>query len=584
MMGPVTELTHWITGTDPSRAAPLLRAEFEVPDGVRARLRVAALGYADVTINGQPASPDRLVPGQTQYDRAVGVVEWDVSQFLGQTGWAVGVGLGRGFFDMEVPSAWDWHKAPWRARPALWLELEVDGQVVGRSDGSWRTSTGGTTIDSLYEGESFDERLEPDGWRLPRFDASGWEPVHITTYDGQLRRLRHAPVRVIDTHELAWRQVGQSRWIGDVGRVIAGWARVEPSAPVNLAIVHSERLAPSGQKPLTGNIHVSSPRFQTDQVHTSTPWEARFTYKGFRYLEVTGIEDPSLVRAVEAHADVARVGQFTSSHPTLAWWHDAFTATVLANLHHVPTDTPTYEKNGWTGDAQIAARAILHTLDAGSLLEKFLDDLTDGQRADGQLPVIAPTADWGYDGECAPAPEWTIALPVIALELAEETGDASLLARHTPAIRAWLERELSLLDADGLAVGVLGDYLSPGTPGPPPEDIRFYSTASLAHALWRLAATQLDLDPGLRELAATAGPRLADSLNRAFLEWEPAPGPDTVGEARYADQPRIPAGTIGAGVGMGSGSRILAGRVAAAAVGRPGGPGLAPQPRLHRRF
>lgn len=526
---------RWITGTSDSPAAPLLRQEFAVPGGRRATLRMAALGIADLSINGEPVTPDRLVPGATQYDKTVTVVEWDVSRFLIDERWAVAVSLGRGFFDLPTRTAWLWHEAAWRARPAVWLEIEIDGEPLASTDGDWRAATGGTTSDSLYGGESFDGRLEPDGWRLPGFEDGAWERALVTSYAGGLRPATAPPIRRVARHELRWRKLGNGHWLGDVGRVIAGWVALDSAAPVDARIVHSERLAPACDRVVTGNQFVEG-RFQVDEIRAVSEWEARYSYKGFRYLEVTGLEDPGVVTAVEAHADLRPSSEFECSHPTLGWVHEAFRATVLANCHHVVTDSPTYEKNGWTGDVHVAARAILHSLDASAMLLKHLDDLVDAQRESGQLPVIAPTPGWGFDGECAPAPEWCVALPLVALEVAEELGDAAVLARYAGPIRRWLGYELTRLDEKGLAVGVLGDYLAPGYDGPPAEDLRFYSTAHLWVALDRLACSRLELDEELRAFATRHRKGLVTSLNRSFLD---ADGARYATSADYRQTPSV---------------------------------------------
>src|SRR5690606_10589909 len=146
----------------------------------------------------------------------------------------------------------------------------------------------------------------------------------------------------------------------------------------------------------------------------------------------------------------------------------------------IPTDTPVYEKNGWTGDAQVGAVSMLSLLDTRALLIKWLDDLRDAQRPDGWLPVIVPSGGWGYS-DLGPSPEWTTVYPHLLRELYRRTGDRDLIADHWEPLTRYLDWELGKL-VDGLAVSALGDYLQPGTNGLGPDDSGVTASAFLIRA------------------------------------------------------------------------------------------------------
>lgn len=516
-------------------------------------LHHSGLGTANLTINGRPVSDARLGPGLSDYRLAARAVSDDVTDLVREVAGAgelvLAADLGRGFFDMHTPEVWMWVDAPWRDRPRLTAELHLgfdDGTTqVLTTDDTWRTSTGGTTFDSLYEGEDWDESLEPHGWREPDFDDSTWAAAFVLTdhpMTGRTNRryarelattglpLRESlaePIRVVETLNLEWTRLTDGRWVGDVGRVIAGWAdlvplvdRLEPGRVLEVEVKYGEELADDGSVHCE-NRFIKTGRFQLDRVRLDgRPWQSRHSWKGFRYLEVRGAEvgDQLQVKACFASADVAVTGRFGSSHPTLTWLHEAFVNTVQANLHWVPTDTPTYEKNGWTGDVQVALPAMLARFDLSRYLTSWLDDMIDAQRNDGSLPVIIPSAGWGYgDGECAPAPEWTTLYPVLVDALVNEYG-LDLWALHREPVVAYLRHELARLDQDGLAVGILGDYLSPGTYGPPPEDIRLESSISLVHALDVVA--QALAGSAEADEFATARTALVERINEVFLDTE----------------------------------------------------------------
>ncbi|HEY5783273.1 MAG TPA: hypothetical protein VIT65_00690 [Microlunatus sp.] len=147
----------------------------------------------------------------------------------------------------------------------------------------------------------------------------------------------------------------------------------------------------------------------------------------------------------------------------------------------MPTDTPTYEKNDWTGDAQTALPAILTNYDAERFLTKWLGYLRDAQRPDGQLPVIVPTPGWGFEGW--PSPVWTTVYLHLLSALVAEYDATAVIDDHLEPVLASLRWELSRRHDDGLVDSVCGDYLFPGAPDPPPQDRRFTGSLFLARAL-----------------------------------------------------------------------------------------------------
>src|SRR5262249_45270713 len=155
----------------------------------------------------------------------------------------------------------------------------------------------------------------------------------------------------------------------------------------------------------------------------------------------------------------------------------AMRRTIRNNLHGIPTDTPMYEKNGWTGDTQVALPVMTFAFDMRGLLTKWLNDIRDSQRDNGQLPVIVPSAGagetsggWGYE-DLGPSPEWTTVYPYLLREMYRTYGDDHLVADHWDSVVRYLDWEIDRLQ-DGLALTELGDYLAPGSDGAPPEDPR----------------------------------------------------------------------------------------------------------------
>ena len=523
---------RWITSGEDQSAAPLLRREFTVPVGVTSgRLHVAGLGLHRTTLNGRPVTDARLESGLTAYDKSVIFSSYDV---LLEPGPAVlGLELGRGFYAMTTPNVWGWERAPWRSLRRALVQLELygpDGTVIASvvTDESWTWSSGPTRFDSYYEGETYDARHEQPGWDCPGFDASSWTPVELTDPPtGRLVQQQHEPVRVVDELPVSsWFGGGEAPLVADFGRTIAGWVEIQlddvpPGTIIDLQ--YGEQLDADGHVEAVSE-HVLSDRFNRDRVITAGPplqWEPRFSYTGFRYVEITGVTDASDLQltAQHAHNDVRSVSTFTCSDDVLTWIDAAMRLTVRNNLHHLPTDTPVYEKNGWTGDAQVAASAMLGQYDLERLFAKWLDDMADSQLPTGLIPVIIPSPGWGYE-DLAPAPEWTTLYPYLLDKVVTWYGREDLAGRHLGPVLRYLDYELARIDDDGLTSGVLGDYLTPGASGTPPhDDLRVAASCYLYRALmitadltdrlgWR---DDRQRDPAPRLRAAAAG--LADALN-----------------------------------------------------------------------
>ncbi|PWK83812.1 alpha-L-rhamnosidase [Lentzea atacamensis] len=505
--------------------APLLRKEFSLGKPVRrARLYVSGLAYHETEINGRRVGDRVLDPGFTDYDNTVLYATHDVTALVRPGRNAIGVTLGRGFYGMKTPNVWRWEKPPWHDEPKLLAQLEIehpDGtRTIIASDESWRLTDGPTVSNSLYTGETYDARLAPKDWTNPGFDDRTWQSAPVRPAPkGTLKAQEHEPIRVIESVTPTITSPKPGVFVADMGRTMSGWTQLTVNAPAGTTVrlKHGETLDPDGTVRME-NGHVTGNRIQLDEyvcAGREETWEPKFSYKGFRYIEVTGLTAaPRLVGRV-VHSDVPRASTFRCSEPLFEQYDAAMRRTVLNNLHGIPTDTPTYEKNGWTGDAQVGAPSMLAEFGMAKFFTKWLGDLADSQDAAGQLPVIVPSGGWGYR-ELAPAPEWTTVYPFVLREMYRIYGDDRLPAQHWPVLTRYLDWEIGRL-RDGLAVTALGDFLPPGSGGLPPEDTRLTATAYLYRALLHAAELGDVIGkpvPRYREVAAN----LLSVFNRTFLD------------------------------------------------------------------
>ena len=260
-------------------------------------------------------------------------------------------------------------------------------------------------------------------------------------------------------------------------------------------------------------------------------WEPRFSYKGFRYVEISSSFAPTheVVRARSVHTSVEPAGTFACSDALFAWLHEATGRTILNNLHGIPTDTPLFEKNGWTADAHLIAEAAIHQFDMHLFFRKWLCDLTDAQADDGGIPVVVPTPGWGASAD----PCWSTAHLLIAWNLFEYYADTDLLDEHYAASRKYVEH----LHATCRPTGWIwprfsyADWLAPGHKFAP-EGPKLAASAFVYLATRRLAdiAEVLEHHDDAERYAQTAG-EIGLAFNRAFLDAASATYRSAPGEA-----------------------------------------------------
>ncbi|QFU86450.1 alpha-L-rhamnosidase [Amycolatopsis sp. YIM 10] len=511
----------------PPIPAPLLRREFTVDRPVAsARLYISGLAYYEAEINGKRVGTQVLDPGFTDYDRTVLYTTHDVTGLLTGGANAIGVTLGRGFYAMTTPNVWRWEKPDWRGEPKLLAQLEIthpDGsRTTITSDTSWRLADGPTVSDSLYAGESYDARLVQPGWSSTGFDDSAWRaPVAHSAPKGVVRGQQHEPIEIVETvTPVSVTTLRPGVFVADMGRTMAGWTQLTVRAPAGTTVElwHGERLREDGSV-IWENGHVPGRHqkdFYTCAGTGDETWEPKFSYKGFRYVEVHGLSTPPKLLGRVVHTKVREVATFRCSEPFFEQLDRAMRRTLLNNLHGIPTDTPMYEKNGWTGDAQVGAPCLAYAFEVPRFLTKWIGDLADSQNEPGQVPVIVPSGGWGYQ-ELAPAPEWTTVYPFLVREMYRWYGDKRVAEEHWQPLTRYLDWEIGRLQ-NGLAVTALGDYLPPGYGGVPPEDTRLTATAYLHRAL--VGTAELGDLLGHTEDAAryrSVADGLRDALNAAFL-------------------------------------------------------------------
>ena len=503
--------------------SPLLRKSFAVKKPLqRATASVCGLGYYELRINGSKVGERVLDPVFTRYDRRALYATYDVTGQLSPGKNAVGVMLGNGFYNPHWGDVWYFEKSPWRDEPVLRFQMRLDytdgtsDLVV--SDASWRASTGPVIHDGVRNGEDYDARREVPGWDTAGFDDSSWAvPQVVAGPKGTLRAEVTAPIRVMAT--LTPVQVTEPKpglFVFDLGQNCAGWAQLRVSGPAGTRVTmrYGERLGPDGTlERKTIDTFVQNGPFQTDSYTLKGGkeeiWEPHFTYHGFRWVEVSGFPGKPTadnLRGRVVHTAFTPAGSFECSNPLLNKIQQMTLWSYRSNFVGIPTDCPQREKNGWTGDAHLAAEQAMYNVHNVAAYETWMNDFLDEQRPGGELPGIVPTSGWGYEWGNGPA--WDSAYLLIPWYLYRYQDDIRVLADHYDHMKRYVDY-LTRRAKDHIVDIGLGDWVPAKTETPVPvTSTGYYYVDAL---ILSRAARLLGKDDDARVYAD-----LAETIRRSF--------------------------------------------------------------------
>lgn len=418
---------------------------------VRARLYVTAHGIYEFFINGVRVGDTELTPGFTSYRSRLQVHTFDVTDLL-RTGENVLGAILSGGWIKWAPSYRD---IPLGLLAQLQV-LDVDGSASLLGTGpDWTTATGAIQTADLQQGQVEDLRKHQVDWCLPGSDGESWVPV--TPRDFGLAHLSSSPAppvrRVQELRPVSISQLRADRQIVDLGQNINGWIRIANVGPAGttLTLTHGETLDAASDVTLA---NVTPPDktgpFQQDQVtsagRSGEHFEPRHATKGFRYVRVEGhptelsIDD---ITGIVVQTDMRRTGWFECSNERLNKLHEAIVWSMRGNTCDIPTDCPTRERAGWTGDWQIFAPTAAFLFDIAGFSTKWLRDLATDQLPDGLVrhcaPEFTPLAtqvSFSMPPGCAGFADAALIVP---WEIYQAYGDRDLLEQQWSSMTAWVD-------------------------------------------------------------------------------------------------------------------------------------------------
>ena len=433
--------------------SPYLRKEVSLDRSVRrARLYATARGVYELSINGMRVGEDVLAPGWTDYDKRIQYQTYDITPLLADGPNALGAVLGDGWFSGFVGFDPKHRGALYGARPQLLAQLDVEYEDGSResvaTDGSWRCSTGPVLFSDLLMGESYDARKEMPGWDEPGFDDSVWYGVEAEEIgDTNLVAQPDEGVRV--TEEIQAKNVTEpmsGRYVFDLGQNVVGWVRlkVEGEAGTKVTLRHAEALNPDGTIYTTNLRSARATDHYVLKGGGEEVYEPRFTFHGFRYVEVTGYPGEPPLGAVTGrviHSATLPTGSFECSSQMVNKLQENIVWGQRGNFLSVPTDCPQRdERLGWMGDAQVFVRTAAFNMDVAAFFEKWMVDVEDAQSPEGAFPDVAPLLKGsGLIDLTGGAPAWGDAGVIVPWTIYRTYDDTRIVERHYDAMARWME-------------------------------------------------------------------------------------------------------------------------------------------------
>ena len=465
-----------------TRPMPVFRKQFAIEKPVlRAFLYVSGMGQDEVHVNGRKAGDSELAPGWTDYHKRVLYDTYDVTPLLRQGQNVIGVLLGSGMYNVaHTPGRYQKFAGSF-GQPRLLLELHLqfrDGTSEVISTGpDWQRTSGPITFSSTYGGEDYDARAVPAAWDLPGdVTQSVWQSaIVVPGPDGALHPEVTAPIKVMHIYRpVSEKTLPSGAQVFDLGQNFAGWPAITVTgeAGAQIKLIGGELLSADGS--VLQGLGYIRPGFSqwytyTLSGHGIESWHPRFSYWGFRYVqvEVTGKARVLSLEGDAVHSSALETGTFDSSVALLNQIHTLILRAIENNTESVQTDCPHREKLGWLEQTHLMGSAVNYDFDLQRFYNKIEDDMGDAQKANGLVPTTAPEYTvFGGTDDWDDSPEWGSAAVLDPWIAYRRYGDLGELRAHYPMMCAYVDY-LSSRSVDGIVEYGLGDWgdVGPKQPG-----------------------------------------------------------------------------------------------------------------------
>ncbi|AWW32838.1 hypothetical protein DN752_23345 [Echinicola strongylocentroti] len=469
-----------------SHAAGYFRKEFQNSKNIKdAQAYVCGLGYYELFVNGEKTGDHVLDPAPSNYDQQAYYVVYDISDKLKNGKNAFGIILGNGFYGQNI----SWKNDPESERdlsygtPAVRLMVDItydDGSKETLiSDGSWKESTGPIVFDNIYGGDTYDARYELGDWSQVGYNDSEWQQTKevrpaVTKISAQqippIKKLRSfKPERVF--------KASSGDWIVDFGQNIAGWIHltVDEKEGTVIESIATEALTQDGTAIFPGSTGGGANGMKQMYRYIckgggKESWEPKFSYHGFRYVQVSGLTskpNAETIQAVMVATDIENKGYFSSSDLLLNKMHEVSKWTIEGNIHGIPEDCPHREKCGWLGDAHAFCEYALYNYEMNNFYEKYMEDIRTQMRPvkggnKTEKTFLAPTMIApGRRTSSIAKLDWGVATMYLPWYNYVYYGDSAMVKEYYEEMKVLTNYYLTFKDENGVVQNGMGDWCPP---------------------------------------------------------------------------------------------------------------------------
>ncbi len=450
------ELTEFKLEGDIMKALPVepydpavrMRKEFTSKKEIqRARLYITSHGIYEAKINGKPVTDSLLNPGFTTYDKRILFQTFPVEHLLSENN-AIAVTVADGWYKGKIAYG---HGCEYGEVPGALAELHIwyiDGsKEIIVTDESWTYSFDGPVrIADLYYGETYDATMEGEEPSLPSYNDSAWKPVIVkNSPDSTLEAQNYPLVKVFEKVQAkrVWTSP-KGETLVDFGQNLAGIIEVKINEEAGEKIVfdHGEQLDPEGNY---FYILENSTQPQKDTYickgEEEEVFSPKFTYHGFRYVRVTGGKNwtKEQFTALAISTDNPVTGSFSCSDADLNQLQSNIYWSQRSNNIGIPTDCPTREKAGWTGDVVVYGATALYNQQMVAFYKSWLASIRAEQYENGHILGTVPQIKCYVSQSAAGSLGWGDVILTLPMQLYELMGDKRVLEENYEAMGKWME-------------------------------------------------------------------------------------------------------------------------------------------------
>jgi alpha-L-rhamnosidase len=460
---------------------PFFRKSFGVKKKIQeALVFVSGMGHYELSINGMKVHDSFIAPGWTAYSKRSLYNTYDVTRFLTEGKNAIGITVGNGFFNINRERYFKLITAygPPQAVCRLWIKYDDNSTESIVTNNEWRTSPSPTTFSSIYGGEDYDARQEQGGWDTPEFNDGSWR--HAIEVSGRGRLLSPEvsyPVKIMESIPAKGnRKLSETKYLYDFGQNASGVVRLRVKGKKGQVVKLSPAELIKGDRIQQGASGEPCYFVYTLKGDGVEEWVPKFTYYGFRYVEVEGAR-PLSEEKNDAHPTIVglslehnrnstpQVGSFECSNQLFNQINNLIIWAIKSNMQSTITDCPHREKLGWLEQDYLMGESIQFNYDIFSLYKKITYDMMDAQRKDGLVPDIAPELVV-FEGGFLDSPEWGSSAVLVPWLIYKNYGDDKILRDAYPMMKNYV-RYLEGKAKNNLLSHGLGDWFDygPNSPG-----------------------------------------------------------------------------------------------------------------------